>query len=436
MKKTLPIKAQKWVVTIARFILAITFTFSGAVKLIDPHGTGYKIEEYAFAYGLAAWLPSFAPIILAIILAILEFSIGVFYLFGIRRWRTTRLALLFMVGMTALTLHTALFHTVADCGCFGDAIYLTPWQTFTKNVILLAAAIITAVWYKRMMGFVTMRNQWSISLYTWAYALIFAGISLWGLPLIDFRPYHIGADLQQIIEEEGKNLPKLVTTFIMEKNGEQREFALENYPDSTWKLVDTRTVQVRKAPKRLSGVQNLGISDEKGQDITHDFLYAPGYKFLLIAPYLEQANDGMTERITALYDYCAENGYPFICLTASGPKAIEQWKDYTGSEYDFGHTDASVLQTMVRANPGLILMQGARIVNKWGTRQLPTAKELNGKVESLELAHPQPKSQLMHMMRIILWYVVPLILFTLTDRIWVTWKLKKLRQHWKTRRTQ
>ena len=361
----------------------------------------------------------------------LEFCLGVWFFFGINRRRSVVMATVLMGLFTPLTLYMALTNPVQDCGCFGDALVLTNWQTFGKNVVLLCAALFLLRYGRDITRFVTRQNQWLVTLYSWLFAFVFASINIHRLPPIDFRPYHIGVDLS---EKMGlTDDVQYETTFILEKDGQQREFTLEDYPDSTWTFVDSRTVR-HGSGTDVPEIHDFSVTTlgEVQEDITEELLQDTAYKFLLIAPYLEQADDGVMDRIAAIYDYCTEYGYTFLCLTSSGEQAIARWQDITGADYPFCHTDAVALKTMVRSNPGLMLLKGSSVVNKWPRTALPKEEALVAPVDELPLAHPTYKSFVRRVIRIILWYLIPLILWTLADRLWVERKLRKLHSNQNT----
>lgn len=360
---------------IVRLLLSLTFLFSGVVKLIDPRGTQYKIEDYASALGIGRLLPDGVPLSLACALAVAEFLIGIYLLFGIRRRLATSVAICFMLVMTPLTLWLALANPVKDCGCFGDALVLTNWQTFGKNVVLLVLSILALRYYKLMPHLVGKRFQWMVALCSLVFAVLFVSYNLWRLPVIDFRPYHIGADIRKAWLADQQYTGKYRTTFILEKNGERREFALEDYPDSTWTFVDSKTVEVESSER--TGVGDLLIQDlSSGEDLTEQILSAEGYTLLLVAPYLEKANDGVMDELLSLYDFSLEAGYGFYCLTSSTEQAIATWRDMTGAEYPFCLADAVVLKTMVRSNPGLLLLHDGKVVGKWPSTDFPTPEEI------------------------------------------------------------
>lgn len=410
-------------VNLMRLLLACTFVLSGIVKLIDPHGTEYKIQDYAQVFGLSSLVSSEVALMLAVALAVCEFTFGVFVFFGMRKRLSSDFILVFMLVMTPLTLYLALTDPVHDCGCFGDALILTNWQTFFKNMILLAAALTVRMGHRTMPRLISENNQWLVSLYSWTFALIFAGINLYRLPLIDFRPYHIGADLGAASGMMQSDV-KYETFFIMEKDGKRQEFSLEDYPDSTWTFVDTRTETIGNATKTDIDLRIQNVNT--GEEITQDILQTEGYVFLLTSPQLELADDGVMDRIMVLHDYCRENGYRFVCLTSSGEETIANWQEMTGAEYEFYHADAIELKTMVRSNPGLMLLYDGVVVNKWSSAMLPTEEELGDKLERLPLANVKQSTLTERGIKILLWYLIPLALLTMADRLWVAWKLRKL----------
>ncbi len=422
-------KMMLWGVNLCRFLLAVAFLFSGFVKLNDPRGTQYKLEDYAHAFNMGALASAPLPLIMSVALGMLEFCLGVFLFFGIHRWKVSRTLLLLMLIFTPLTLYLALKNPVSDCGCFGDAWVLTNWQTFWKNIVLLTATIVICWRYKMITRFITRRNQWLITLYTWIFALAFAIVNIHWLPLIDFRPYHIGSDILEKMETGTADEAQYQTYFILEKDGVRKEFTLEDYPDSTWTFIDSRTESTGNAPA-LPEIHDLEIvpveGPQQGEDVTTEVLSDPGYKFWLVAPYLEKADDGVMDRIASLHDYCLEHDYALSCLTSSSEDVINKWKDITGAEYEFCHVDAIVLKTMMRSNPGLMLLKGSTVVNKWPSTRLPREEELTAPLDELPLAHPEVNSFIRRILRILLWYLIPLLIWTLGDRLWVTWKMRYL----------
>ncbi len=410
---------KKLAVNICRLLLAAVFIVSGFVKAVDPMGTQYKLEDYAAVLGLSSVLPSLAAVVLAVALASVEFCLGVFMLFAIRRRLTSRLMLLMLCIMTPLTLWLALTNPITDCGCFGDAIILTNWQTFAKNVVLLAAAIIVVCWPEQMVRFISKSNQWIVINYTALFILAVAGWSLYYLPQFDFRPYHIGANIREgmVIPDDAEQ-PQFETTFILEKDGQQQEFTLDNYPDSTWTFVDSRTVQTRQG--YVPPIHDFAIVTEEGDDITDDVLTDPGYTMLLVAPHLEDADDSDLDVINELYEYTRQHGYSFYCLTSSTEQGIDHWRDITGAEYPFCTTDATTLKTVVRSNPGLLLLKDGTVIGKWSHNDLPVIDESQWQLplDKQEIGHIPADSAPAKVLAIVLWFVLPLLLLTIADRLW------------------
>ena len=411
----------KYILTnVCRLLLAATFVLSGYVKAIDPLGTQYKIDDYLSAVGLEGTFPQWITLFTSVALAAAEFALGVYLLFAIQRRRVSKLLLAFMSVMTLVTVWIFFANPVEDCGCFGDAILLSNGQTLAKNIALLLASAVVARWPLRMVRFVSKSNQWIVTNYTLLFIIVSSAWSLYTLPPFDFRPYHIGADIRKGMEiPEGAKQPQFETTFVLSKNGETREFTLDNYPDSTWTFVDSKTVQTEAG--YVPPIHDFSIQDNAtGDDITSEVLARKGYTFLLISPFLEQADDTNFGAIDEIYEYAKRHNVPMMCLTASGKKAISRWQDLTGAEYPFYTTDATTLKTMIRSNPGLMLIKDGVVINKWSHNALPTQAELNAPLEQISIGRIDPASVTARITKIVLWFALPLFLLTLADRLW-TW---------------
>ena len=373
---------KKVVVNIARVILAVTLIFSGFVKAVDPMGTQYKIDDYLTALHLSDYFPSIMSLALSVLLSALEFLLGICLLLAIRRRSVSVLTLILMLVMTPLTLWLALTNPISDCGCFGDAIVLTNWQTFGKNAILLLSAFIVWLWPLSMVRFVTKSNQWIVISYTILFILAVSGWSLYDRPYFDFRPYHVGVNLQEGWQQmmEGKESP-------------YAEFFIEQQSDS--------------------------------EDITEQVLTTSGYTFLLVAPYLEQADDSQLDLINQVYEYAKDNSYPFYCLTASGNQGINMWMETTGAEYPFCLTDGTTLKTVIRSNPGLLLLKDGVIIRKWSHNRLPDETVLTDRLEQLSIGKLDEDPIPGKILVIALWYLLPLVLLVFADRLWA-WRNKKV----------
>ena len=364
---------RKTAVNIARLLLALTFILSGFVKAVDPLGTQYKIHDYLAAIGLASIVPDFGTLASSVILSATEFLLGICLLFAIRRRLVSKIL---VVLMTLLTLWLAIDDPVTDCGCFGDALVLTNWQTFWKNVVLLAAALIVWRYPLDMPRLISESNQWIVMNYSAFFILvIIAGRSLYTLPQFDFRPYHVGTNLRE---------------------GWQRMLEGEDSPYTEFFIEST----------------------DEGEDITEAVLGSQGYTFLLVAPHLENANDSQFDRLNSIYEYCLENGYQFYCLTASTHKGIGRWQDITGAEYPFCNTDETTLKTVIRSNPGLLLLNDGVIIRKWSHNTLPSDEELGARLEGSPLGRLPNDNAAEKILWILTWFVLPLVLLTIADRLW------------------
>ena len=367
---------KKLAVNIARLILAVAFILSGFVKAVDPLGTQYKIQDYLVAMGLGRLIPDFMTLSASVLLSTLEFILGICLLFAIRRRMVSKIVLVLMAAMTLLTLWLALTDSISDCGCFGDALVLTNWQTFWKNIVLLTAAVIVWRYPLLMPRLIGEANQWIVMNYSGVFILlVIAGRSLYTLPQFDFRPYHVGTDLRQGWQRmmEGEDSP-------------YAEFFME-------------------------------LTDE-GEDITEDVLNREGYTFLLVSPHLEQADDSQLDALNQIYEYSLDNGYPFYCLTASTEKGINHWRNITGAEYPFCNTDDITLKTIIRSNPGLLLLKNGVIIRKWSHNNLPDEQDLTGELETSELGQLPSDTVATKILWILTWFVLPLVLLTLADRLW------------------
>lgn len=409
---------SSWGTNICRFLVAVTFLASGFVKLVDPTGTQIKIEDYLAAWNLGNEIPEIFTLLASVVLSATEFTLGMLLLFAIRRRLVTRLVMVFMAVMTPLTLWLAISDPISDCGCFGDAVVLTNWQTFFKNVVLTAATAVVMVNALKMPRLISRSSQWIVINYTVLFALVLAGYSLYILPPFDFRPYYVGADIRKGMEiPEGAEQPKFETTFILEKNGERREFALDNYPDSTWTFIDSKTVEISKG--YVPPIHDFSItrcSDD--EDITEEVVESAGYTMLLIAPYLDKADDMQFSDINRIYDYAHDNGVPFYCLTASTEKDIERWKDMTGADYEFCQTDGTTLRTIIRSNPGLVVIKDGRIIGKWSHNALPDEEMTSVEISKSEMGRMPEDLTSLRIAKIVSWFVIPLFLLTLADRLW------------------
>lgn len=354
---------KKLVFLLFRYLVGALFIFSGAVKAIDPLGTVYKIQDYLVAMHLEvfndlALVASFALFIAEFLAGALLFS-NIRFKFGL--WLTT----LFMVSMTPLTLWIALANPVPDCGCFGDAVVISNWATFWKNIVL--SAMIAYLWWQKKCN-----KEWLSSFPAWTTAITISvvvfGFGLHAvndLPLIDFRPYKIGANIYESMQlPEDAVMDSTVTTYIYAKNGEQKEFSLADapYSDSTWVFVDQKTLLIRKGDE--PAIHDFSIVTPMGDDITEEVLFDEGCTYFVVMYDLEKTNLAVLEKVDEVYEIAKKDGARFIVLTTSSHLA-EQFNIDNKREYPFGFTDPIQLKTMVRSNPGVVVMRNGVVVDKY-----------------------------------------------------------------------
>ena len=379
-------KTENIISLISRFILGIVFIFSGFVKGVDPLGSTYKFTDYFIAFNLG-FLEPFA-LVLAITLAAVEFIIGVSLLFRLRYHLAVWAVLVFMSFFTIITFILALTNPVSDCGCFGDAIILTNWQTFFKNLILIPF-VLHIFWFRAL-------HQDSFKpLFSWlalmVFTLVFLGIEFHAcrhLPLLDFRPYSVGTYIPAKMSMPDGALQDEFKTFLYyEKNGTVEEFTEDNFPwqDTTWTYVDSKHILVKKGYE--PPIHDFTIVDEANTDITSTLLSDEGYSFLLVAAHIGDADTYAMNYASRLAAWCEPAGHSFYCTTASGEQEIEEKRQSLDLDFSFHTTDEITLKTIVRANPGLLLLREGTILAKWHYRDFPELEDFEDILPSLMTAN-------------------------------------------------
>ena len=373
--------AMFWVVSLCRVVVAATFLFSGFVKAADPVGMGYKINAYLKYWGIALNDGSTLLLLAAGTLALIEFLLGLYVLLGMRRKLTVIATMAFVALMTALTLYIYVYNPVPDCGCFGEAIILTNGQSLAKNIVLLAMTVVLAFRPRYMLRIISERNQWITSLYSFAYIILLTIFSAHYQPPIEFTAFKNGKD---------------IATAYFKGNGNERD---------------------------LSQILSLYFTNAKsGDDMTETILTDSDYTFLLTLTDARLADDGSNDRINDLYDDCRDKGYAFYAVvpTYEDSADIDNWIDRTGASYPILQSDETTIKAMVRSNPGLILLKGGVIINKWSNNNLPEISEGNSWQTPNGDSFDQAST-----MKIIMWYLIPLALIVIADRLWIGRKFYK-----------
>lgn len=368
----------KFLVWISRILLGGVFIFSGFVKAIDPLGSAYKFQDYLMAFEMD-WL-MFAALPAAVLLSTLEFIIGIGILLGLKMRYSAWGGLLFMAFFTPLTLFIAITDPVPDCGCFGDAIILSNWATFNKNLFLLAAAIIVFIFRNKIKPLLSKKADGYLLL-LFAIGILWLSIyCLRNLPIIDFRPWKVGNDItEQVIPT-----PEIADTYLIFENtqtGETREYPADDYPwddpewTAVWEYKDRREEVIQ--PYQEAKIEDFYIEDEFGNDLTEFYITKPGYLFMVVAPDLHRTNTrAFEERITPLAEEAEAAGYPLIVLTGSTQRTAEEFRHAYQTPYPFYLSDEIELKTIIRSNPGLVLMKEGVVKGKWAHRNIPTLEEV------------------------------------------------------------
>ena len=359
---------------ICRTLLGVVFIFSGVVKAIDPLGTVYKIEDYLKAFG--GFFTDLLPLaeVAAWGLIVLELLLGVCMLLNVRTQWTAWIALIFYCVMTPLTLYIALTNPVSDCGCFGDAIVLTNWQTFWKNVVLIILAIILIVLRKSVRELWQAWMEGVIALATILLAIAFMGWTKNHLPIKDFRPYKIGNHLPTLMEyPEDAEQDQYEISLVYAQNGVEQTFTVENYPkgDSTWTYVRTDTKLIKKGYE--PPIHDLEIVNAEGEDLTWDILEGEEPVTLVVMYDLQKADKKQMDKVMRLLGDEAiglegEEAKGYI-LTGSGTDEIISFSlEYPALSECICTCDPVTLKTIVRANPGVVVLQNGVVIDKYNVR--------------------------------------------------------------------
>lgn len=369
---------MRLVKNLCRIIVGIVFIYSGFVKGIDPLGSDYKFTDYFNAFGMG-WMNA-TTLFFSFALSLAEFLIGIALLFNLWVSRMAWGSLLFMFFFTPLTLVSALTNPVSDCGCFGDATLLTNWQTFWKNIILLLLAIMIFVYRKEYKSSLPLVGQFSFLALAGAGMLCLSVYCYRHLPVLDFRPYAVGKNIT-----EGMRLPEgaepdqyeVTLKYKNKQTGEVQSFTEENYP---WQ--DTLNWEYESSSERLvkkgyiTPIHDLVIEHPTLGNITEEILEDDNHTILAVAYNLTQSDVQYQPAINRLAEYAQEKGIRFYGLTSSSERDIETYKKRYHVPYEFCTADEIQLKTMIRSNPGVIILREGTILDKWAGKDVPDVKEL------------------------------------------------------------
>ncbi|MEA3496394.1 MAG: DoxX family protein [Bacteroidota bacterium] len=363
---------------VSRIFIGIVFIFSGFVKAVDPMGTQIKITDYFIAFNAEFLIPF--SMVGAFILCSYELPLGVAILFGSRSKLMSKLLLILMIPFTLLTLYLAIENPVSDCGCFGDAIILTNWQTFYKNIIIMVFAVFIYLGREKIKTLFEFPGQWSTIILSTLFTLAIGFYSIANLPIMDFRPYKVGNNIQKLMtipDDKQGDIYETTLVYKNKQNGKEKDFSTDNIPsDGNWQWVETKNVLVKKG--YTPPIHDFKINDEDGNDLTEEFLNQRGYRLLIVYTKIEKANTDAQQKLNELVaDLNEENEVKVWALTSSLTKEIDKYSEKYDVKYPINNADLVTLETIIRSNPGLVLFKENTVVKKWPARRIPDIKELN-----------------------------------------------------------
>ena len=363
---------------LARWVVGSVFTFSGFVKGIDPVGFQYKLNDYIEALHIQ-WL-EFLSFPGALLLPFAEFAIGITLLSGILIRLSTKLAFIFMLFFTPLTLYIALKNPVTDCGCFGDALVISNWMTFYKNIVLIVFAAFLFIYRKNLLFTLSVKSR---EVAFGLLSFVYLTAVYWSYnhePVFDFRPYKVGANIP-----EGMKTPVGSPTDVYQnvyhyrnrKSNEVKQFDDRDYPwkdTINWKFESMDPPLLLKKGFRPP-IHDFSIQTIDQENVTDFYLQDSLFTFFAIAYDLEKSNYKKQNELNLLADWTKLKGYHFIGLTSTTGAALDKYKREQLPAYEILFTDQVTLKTIIRANPGLILIRKGTIIWKWHFNDFPTPEK-------------------------------------------------------------
>ncbi|ADY54207.1 DoxX family protein [Pseudopedobacter saltans DSM 12145] len=369
---------------IVRIFVGLLFIFSGLIKLNDPLGFSYKLEEYFEVFHMT-FLSPFA-VFFSIAICTLEVFLGVLVLTGIAK-KTVNVGLIVLIlFFTFLTFYSAAFDVVKSCGCFGDAIPLTPWQSFGKDLILLI--LILYIFFNQNKINACTNNKSAKNIFIWAALLVPLAFGLYTyntLPIIDFLPYKEGVNIPEamkIPEGAPKDEYEIIYTLKNKNTGEEKKMndkeylATKIYEDPNWEFISSSDPKLIKAGYQPK-IKDLNIFDSQGVSFTEEIIENPYYNLIAVAWKLDNSDLEALKKIN-LIALNAANNYRTrsVLLTSNSAQDAENLSKDEKLLLEVFYADAVPLKSMVRSNPGLILMKNGVVIKKWPASRLPDYEEL------------------------------------------------------------
>lgn len=373
---------MKVLIWFSRIVVGVLFIISGLIKANDPIGFGIKLNEYWTVFGLEFLQP--VSVGLAMFICVFEVVCGVLTITGTKPKLTSWLLLLMILFFTFLTFYSAYFNKVTDCGCFGDAIKLTPWQSFTKDIILLIFILPIFFGQKHIRSFFSKKGDLIVIILATVLSTWFTVYCYRHLPVKDFRPYAIGKNLLKQMEVPAGAPVDVYATVLKYKNlktGTVQEFTQDQFMKQkiwedtlTWAWDTTITKKIVEGFK--PPIHDFKIMSNDGStDYTNDILTNKNYVFLLISYNISKANTSSQPRINELANAVQKKGIEFYGLTASSYNITDAFRHEHENMFEYYSCDETALKTMIRSNPGLILIKDGTVINMWHHYDIPTFEE-------------------------------------------------------------
>lgn len=349
---------------ILRISVGSVFIFSGFVKAVDPWGTLYKVDAYLSALSLDIWPNLELAGVFALCAA--EFVVGVLLAAGCLRRSIAVVTLLLMAIMLPLSLWIAISDPVDDCGCFGEALVISNWATFWKNIFLTLGVVWLVIYNRRCHWLITPALQWIAILLSSIFILVIEIYGYGSQPLIDFRPYRQG---EPIIDQEEMDSSDTAFKFIYEKEGRREEFSVDDeLPDESegWVFVDRKEIPVSGDEADNDGEhKNLRIYDREGsEDLTEEAIDNEGKELLVMIPDLAQVSPATTWKLNSLYEWSVKHSVRMVGIVSGSLSEIEEWEDLSMASYPIYTADDTQIKEVVRGNPGIVYLEAGKIIWK------------------------------------------------------------------------
>lgn len=356
------------------------------LEIIEAIDVKSYLKTSSWLVGFFEKMGGFA-VAMAMIICLLEILLGIWLLLGIKPKLTVWLLLLLTLFFTFLTFYAAYYNKVTDCGCFGDFIKLKPWETFQKDVVLTIMILFLFLTYKYINPIFSSKFGGTLTTILMGFCTLFMAYSYLYLPVFDFLKYNEGSDLRARTSHKKGDLEQDIIERVylyndpsgkeVEVTWNSKDNSFDPPEASSWKDykgLKSESIIQKADPLEIHDFENM-ISPW-GNDIADTLLQNKGYTLLVPSVYVDEVHKNAPDKINKLHDAWVEKGHAFYALTSSGQPEIQAYREKYNTPYQFGSADNKLLLSMIRSNPGLILIHDGKVVKRWCFRSLPTPKQL------------------------------------------------------------